>query len=454
MTATIENAVEEVGEDPADPVPQAGRRRRSLPSPRRWFASLASVVRGVHVPVWLRSLTVVGWSVAALGAVMWLLGVVLGWDEFLIIAAVALLLLLLSVPFLFGRLATAAFVEVTPTRVQPGTRVIGRVVVRNDWDRRVRGVQVEVPVGRGLARFAIPSLAAGAEHEELFSIPTRRRAVIPVGPVSSSRGDALGLFRRAIRWGEPIIVRVHPATVPIPAVGTGLIRDLEGHTTDHLSNSDVAFHTLREYTPGDDRRHVHWRSSARIGKLLVRQFVDTRRTHVVVYLDQASSSYETGKAGGPAGEALDADQPGSEQFEVAASVAGSIVRRVFTDEMDLTLLTDDQVVGGSSPIPSLDALSAAGLSSGRWGTSDAWSHASVRIARYTPDASIVVFVTGPLTTPAQVRLAAAPVSRDARVVAIRVCGVERTTWREVEGITLIDLAGLGDLAAVLLAGAR
>ncbi len=454
MTATIENPVHADGEEAPGPPGPAGTPRWPLPSPSQWVSSVKSAVGDTSAPKWLGSLTSVGWAVVILGTVMWLIGVILGWDEFLVVAAVALLLLLLSVPFLFGRLATAAFVEVTPTRVQPGTRVIGRVVVRNDWDRRVRGVRVEVPVGRGLARFAIPSLAAAAEHEELFSIPTRRRAVIAVGPVSSTRGDALGLFRRAIRWDEPIIVRVHPATVPIPPMGTGLIRDLEGHTTDHLSNSDVAFHTLREYRPGDDRRHVHWRSSARIGKLLVRQFVDTRRTHVVVYLDQAMSSYSARPDGGPAGNPDEGDPSSSQEFEVAASVAGSIVRRVFTDEMDLTLLTDDQAAGGSSPIPSLDALSAAGLSNTRSGGSDAWSHASVRIARFTPDASIVVFVTGPLTTPAQIRLAAAPVSRDARVVAIRVCGVERTTWREVEGIALIDLANLGDLAAVLLAGTR
>lgn len=454
MTATIEDPPVAGGDSPA----KARRPTTSLKlvaaRGRGLVAMLLASARAAKLPTWLQPLTTVGWSVAALGAVAWVSGVLLGWDELLVLAAVCLVLTLLSVPFLFGRLATDALLEVTPERVQPGTRVMGRLLVRNGWDRHVRGLDIEVPVGLGLAHFHIPGLAGGAEHEELFSIPTRRRAVIPVGPVSSTRGDPLGIWRRAVRWGEPITVRVHPETVLLPQIGTGLLRDLEGHTTDHLSNSDVAFHTLREYTPGDDRRHVHWRSSARTGKLLVRQFVDTRRTHVVVHLELAASAYTGDDPGARAWDASRTDLPAARAFEMAASVAGSIARRAHADGQDLTLLTDRDLARGPSPVPALDLLAEVAPQASRRGESRSPRSTSVRIARNAPDASILVLVTGPHTTPAELRLVAAPVARDARIVAIRAGSEGRTAWHQHEGITLIDLNDLADLAPALLAGAR
>ena len=58
--------------------------------------------------------------------------------------------------------------------------------------------------------------------------------------------------------------------------------------------SDLAFHALREYQPGDDRRYIHWRS-AKAGRLLVRQFLDTRRSHVTVLIDTDPEQYRSGE---------------------------------------------------------------------------------------------------------------------------------------------------------------
>ena len=65
----------------------------------------------------------------------------------------------------------------------------------------------------------------------------------------------------------------------------GVIRDQEGTPSDEISMSDLAFHALREYVPGDELRHVHWRSSAKANKLQIRQYHDTRRSHLTVVLD-------------------------------------------------------------------------------------------------------------------------------------------------------------------------
>src|SRR5919205_1170234 len=43
-------------------------------------------------------------------------------------------------------------------------------------------------------------------------------------------------------------------------------------------------HSLREYQPHDDVRHIHWKATARQGRLVVREFTaqDERRVHVVL----------------------------------------------------------------------------------------------------------------------------------------------------------------------------
>ena len=82
--------------------------------------------------------------------------------------------------------------------------------------------------------------------------------------------------------------------VPLDSLGAGLLRDLEGVATDAISQSDLAFHALREYVPGDDLRHVHWRSSAKAmgsggeNQLLVRQYLDTRRSHATIVVDDGA----------------------------------------------------------------------------------------------------------------------------------------------------------------------
>src|SRR5690606_25353628 len=137
-------------------------------------------------------------------------------------------------------------------------------------------------VGRGRAEFGIPLLRPGESHEELFSVPTTRRAVIPAGPARSIRGDELGILRRTVRWTGVIDLFVHPRTVRLESSAAGLLRDLEGVTTAKITDHALAFHALRPYEPGDDLRHVHWKTTARTGTLMVRQFEETRRSQITV----------------------------------------------------------------------------------------------------------------------------------------------------------------------------
>jgi uncharacterized protein (DUF58 family) len=85
---------------------------------------------------------------------------------------------------------------------------------------------------------------------------------------------------------------VHPVVHPLRSLPPGRSRSLEGAETDRVPFGSTTFHALREYVPGDDLRHIHWRSSAKIGTLMVREHVDTSLPQLTLVLDTSASSHD------------------------------------------------------------------------------------------------------------------------------------------------------------------
>ena len=266
-----------------------------------------------------RVVTPVGWMLIVGGVTLLVVGHLLGWTELTVLAVTLLVVVGLSAPFAFGQTDLQVELEIKPSSVTVGQRSAAQVTVRGNSDRTVRNVRMELRVGDSFAEFSVPVLRQGGEYEEPFVLPTVRRGVIMVGPTLSVRSDPLGILRRTQIWTDEYPLIVHPKLVKLAELGTGFITDLEGIATNNRSDSDVAFHTLRAYEPGDDPRHIHWLSTARTGTLVVRQFIDTRRSHIGIALDSDPKAYGT-----------------EDEFELAISVAGSIGTRVFLDEQQVT----------------------------------------------------------------------------------------------------------------------
>ena len=181
----------------------------------------------------------------------------------------------------------------------------------------------------------LPVIGPGRTHTETVEVPAPKRGVYPVGPVVNVQSDLLGLARREVEWhaGEELYVR--PIVAQLESLAAGVVSDLEGVPSEQLSMSDLAFHALREYVPGDDLRHVHWRSSAKADTLLVRQYLETRRSHATVLLDDDPASYA-----------------GEEDFELAVSVAASVALRAALDDFEVFLrLRRRRDVIRASPTP-------------------------------------------------------------------------------------------------------
>jgi len=403
-----------------------------------WFQGVWQMAAPVHQPLGrvLSCVTPLGWTVVVLGVAGWVLAAALGWAEFAVAAAACLVFFAGAVLFTIGRMQLSVTLEVNPQRVNLGQPSMAHFEIANTSHHPLMAIGVELPVGLAAARYTTPLLSPGATYEDWVTIPTSHRGVVTVGPLITQRGDPFGLVRRQLVWADATDLFIHPAVVAIDELGTGLLRDLEGQTTQDVSASDLAFHALRDYIPGDDQRYIHWKSSARISaisgeqKFLVRQFLDTRRSHVIVVTDVDPTVYGS-----------------DDEFELALSCGASIARRAITDSMDLTVVCGSQKQSRPSPHLALDTYSRAVFEE----TSLA---ATVRRLENetTGDASLIVLVTGADANFSELQLSRSLVPMQVRMLIVRVGLGQSITLRETSGFTEIGLGDLNDLPRALRGG--
>ncbi|MEU2701875.1 DUF58 domain-containing protein [Micromonospora aurantiaca (nom. illeg.)] len=237
-----------------------------------------------------------------------------------------------------------------PDRVARGEPAAMELTVRNSGRLRAANLVAEDRCAGALVPVPLLRLRPGRDTVVRYDVPTHRRGVVPVGPLRVVRRDPLGLVALARGYGGTVPVWVHPRIHPLSAVPTGAGRSLDGRT-DSVPHGSITFDSLREYVVGDELRRVHWRTSARVGELMVRENVDTSLPRLVVVLDNRASAHPD-RAGGVA-ESFES------ACEAAASVVAAAVREDLPVQMLLVVPAEVEPAGAAGPLDRLAAVELA-----------------------------------------------------------------------------------------------
>jgi uncharacterized protein (DUF58 family) len=288
-----------------------------------------------------------GLAVAAL--VLVAAGLLSGYAELVVLGVTAAVALVLGAVWMLFRPELDADRHVAPMRVSVGTPALAFLTVANVGRRRSAPLVAEEAFGDEQILVPLPSLARGSVHQAEYPLPTDRRGIYEVGPLTVGHSDPLRLLRVGEQRGEVRRLWVYPEVHPMLPLPAGRARDLDGPTSGEAPEGGIAFHTLREYVVGDDLRLIHWRSSARVGKLMVRHNVDTNQPRVLILLDTRRAGY--------AGDG----------FEHAVSAAASIASGSVSRHFPIVLRTTDGHGAGAAigegPQAILDLLAAVRPSS-------------------------------------------------------------------------------------------
>jgi uncharacterized protein (DUF58 family) len=232
-----------------------------------------------------------GWGAGASGVLLVAIGTAARWGPLVVLGAGLLVLLGGALAYVMRSPRLELERTVEPPTVEKGQPAIAVIRAVNLSWRALVGLVIEQRLDDIVFRAELPRLRRGEAGLRTYRLPTSRRGTYTVGPVELPKADPFGLCRRVRALGEPQVISVHARVIPLRPLPTGTSRNLEGPSSDRSPQGTVTFHRLREYVVGDDLRTVHWPSTARAGKLVVRHYVDTARPYTVVLVDLNPAVY-------------------------------------------------------------------------------------------------------------------------------------------------------------------
>jgi uncharacterized protein (DUF58 family) len=202
----------------------------------------------------------------------------------------------------------------------------------------------------GRPRFVLDRVEPRGVREVSYPVRADVRGRYRVGPLSVRLSDPFGLVELTRSFASVDDLIVTPIVSHLPPVRLGGDWAGGGESTSRsvaVSGSDDA--ATREYRHGDDLRKVHWRSTARVGELMVRREEQPFQSRATLLLDTRAVAHR-------------GEGPGS-SFEWAVSAAASIAVALTRSGFALRLVSDD----GTDLLPpllpgtagaALDALAA------------------------------------------------------------------------------------------------
>jgi uncharacterized protein (DUF58 family) len=137
------------------------------------------------------------------------------------------------------------------------------------WAEIVDHSTLPTTVGQGAGR--VVACDARSSYRWRTATVCEKRGVFRLGPRTLRLQDPFGLFAVTVEDEHQDTALIYPRVVQLPEIqlprgaGAGVSR----HRRPLLGNLPAA--TVTDYRPGDSLRHIHWATSARTGKLMVKE---------------------------------------------------------------------------------------------------------------------------------------------------------------------------------------
>ncbi len=202
--------------------------------------------------------------------------------------------------------------------------ILGKLISR--FTTPPPGHVMQDPVLQQAAYF--PAIPAGEARAELVSQSFARRGLYRLEGLRLSTQFPFGFFRRGERISVSGDILVYPLIRDISS-DLHLLPFLPGKLEGRRPGHGESLYAIRNYNEGESARLIHWKATAKTGKLMTREYAREEESEFCLILDTAIASTE---------------QSETELFEKAVSLAASLAAHFANEAAEFEFLTPREYV--------------------------------------------------------------------------------------------------------------
>jgi uncharacterized protein (DUF58 family) len=178
-------------------------------------------------------------------------------------------------------------IERTADRLQVGQEFETKLFLKSDSIFTKIWLEIEDQTDMpGRPPKTVITLAAKSARNWKVRMRCTRRGIFTHGPIKITTGDPFGLYRITRRFGVKSRLLVLPQPEELPyfwAPSAMLPGEGSVHARTHYITPNAS--GIREYYPGDSYSRIHWKSTARLGRLMVKTFEMDPTSNIWICLD-------------------------------------------------------------------------------------------------------------------------------------------------------------------------
>ncbi|MFC1901418.1 DUF58 domain-containing protein [Chloroflexota bacterium] len=290
-------------------------------------------------------------------------------DQVVIVIVLGLVLSAAGISKFWSRFSLAGVScerRLSERRIFPGEyielrlRLVNRKLLPLPWiqvdDEIPAGLAADIPLAPGsqpgfgfLSKAAALLWYTGVSWKQ--SLYGQRRGYYTLGPITLTSGDIFGFYPRSMTSPLTDIVIIYPRIYPIAQLGIPPLYPIGETTAERRIFEDpVRVIGVRDYSPHDSLRHIHWKASARHQNLQVKVFEPTTRLNVAIFL--AVDSFKTKD---------DDETSGGEDFELGVSAAASMSNHLMERHSSVGMFVNSCLADSGQPIEIMPGSSAGQL---------------------------------------------------------------------------------------------